>query len=173
MRILVSVGTHEQPFERLLDAVAATIDQRPQDEWIVQFGVGSWHVRTDRVTAADYLDADAMRDALEWSDLLVSQSSPGNVFGALAAGTWPLVLGRSHAAGEHVDDHQIRFARALQELGYATDVGSPDHLAELVAAESSSAPLDRAERTRTAARRARDNERAFRSDVWRVLRDRS
>ncbi|MBF4605077.1 glycosyltransferase [Curtobacterium sp. VKM Ac-2884] len=171
MRILVSVGTHEQPFQRLLDAVAATIEQRPQDEWIVQFGVGSWRLHADHVTAADYLDAVAMRQALEWSDLLVSQASPGNVFGALAAGTWPIVLGRSHAAGEHVDDHQIRFARALEELGYATDVVRPERLDALLGAEASYSPDDRADRTREAARTARDNERAFRRDVWRVLEE--
>ncbi|WIB60670.1 hypothetical protein DEJ13_02245 [Curtobacterium sp. MCLR17_007] len=169
MRVMVSVGTHEQPFQRLLDAVADAVVARPEDEWVVQFGVGRWTLVDDRVRAADYLDASAMRAALDWADVLVSQSSPGNVFGALEAGTWPMVLGRTPSAGEHVDDHQVRFASALVELGHATDLGHADRLVPALAAESAAGTPARRRRIESALRVARDNERRFRRDVWTVL----
>lgn len=169
MKILVSVGTHEQPFQRLLDAVACMITDRPEHEYIVQYGVGSWPVHDSSVTAADYFDAGAMQTAMTWADVLVSQSSPGNVFGAIAAGTWPLVLGRSHTAGEHVDDHQVRFAKALEGLGYATDIRQPSLLASALDSESRTPDEARAARVARAARAVAENSSAFRTDVWHLL----
>jgi UDP-N-acetylglucosamine transferase subunit ALG13 len=169
VRVMVSVGTHEQPFQRLLDAVADVLAVRPGDEWIVQFGVGRWSVQQDGVRSADYLDAVAMQEALRWADVLVSQASPGNVFGALAASTWPLVLGRSHAAGEHVDDHQIRFARALDGLGRATDLVRPERLDEALTAHARLPVDDREARIARAVAAARANERTFRREVWDAL----
>ena len=169
MKIMVSVGTHEQPFQRLLDAAADVLAARPQDEWIVQFGVGRWSVRRDGVRSTDYLDAVAMQDALRWADVLVSQASPGNVFGALAAGTWPLVLGRSRAEGEHVDDHQIRFARTLDGLGRATDLVRPERLDQALTAYARVPLEDREARIERAVSAARANERTFRREVWDAL----
>lgn len=167
--MMVSVGTHEQPFQRLLDAAAGAVRARPGDEWVVQYGVGSWTIADHRVRAASYLDADAMRETLEWADVLVSQASPGNVFGAHRAGAWPLVLGRTHAAGEHVDDHQVHFAAALVRLGHATDIQRPELLSSALDLEALRSRAERRRRTGAAMRSARDAERAFRDDVWSVL----
>lgn len=169
MKVMVSVGTHEQPFQRLLDAVATAIAEGPAHEWVVQFGVGRWQVRGTGVRSAPYLDAVEMRSTLEWADVLVSQASPGNAFGALAAGTWPLVLGRSHADGEHVDDHQVRFAAALETMGYATDLRDPDRLLRELCVESRRSPTERATAIARASGTAAQSQAHFRSDVWTVL----
>ncbi len=169
MRIMVSVGTHEQPFQRLLDAVSSAMTARPEDEWVVQYGVGTWPDRSPAIHAAPYLDADAMCSWLEWADVLVSQSSPGNVFGALAAGTWPLVLGRSRGAGEHVDDHQIRFAASLETMGYATDVRRPERLQQVLRDEAARSRDDRAASIARATSMTAQHQAAFRNDVWSAL----
>jgi UDP-N-acetylglucosamine transferase subunit ALG13 len=145
MKVLLTVGTHEQPFQRLLDAAQQTIPARPDDEWVVQYGVGAWTLHLPSIrAAADYFDAPDMQAHLAWADLVVSQCSPGTVFGALAAEAWPLVLGRQIAFDEHVDDHQVLFARELDST-------------------------DRQRRCRQAADRSAENATRFRADVWRVL----
>jgi len=144
MNIYVSVGTHEQPFQRLLDAVAYAVDTTGDHRYIVQYGVGSWSSGSDRVEkAVDYLTPEGVREALAWADVFVSQASPGNVFGALDAGVWPLVLGRRHANGEHVDDHQVRFAAVLEEMGLATDIGDAGSLTKMIAEAASIDPGER------------------------------
>jgi UDP-N-acetylglucosamine transferase subunit ALG13 len=117
-RVLVSVGTHEQPFDYLLNMVAQLSRDGSPYVFRVQFGVGRWD--GDAETAFDYGTPSEMRDHLRWADLLVSQASPGNIYGALDAGVWPIVIGRRHARGEHVDDHQAVFAEFAQEMGLCT-----------------------------------------------------
>lgn len=83
MNIYVSVGTHEQPFQRLLDAVTRAIEDAGDHRYIVQYGVGEWTSTSARIErAVDYLTPSGVADALGWADILVSQASPGNVFGA-------------------------------------------------------------------------------------------
>jgi len=171
VRVLVTVGTHEQPFRRLLDAAADATARRPHDEWVVQFGVGSWCTTRPGVRSSRYLDADAMHRALQWADVVVGGSGPGTVFGALHAGAWPLVLGRSPAAGEHVDDHQVRFARTLGRIGYATELRQPRDLVPALEHEAARTAHDRRRRIARVVGTVRVNEDAFRDDVWRVLGD--
>lgn len=170
MKVLLTVGTHEQPFQRLLDAAQQTLILRPDDEWVVQYGVGSWSLPLPRVrAAADYFDAPSMQAHLAWADVVVSQCSPGTVFGALAAEAWPLVLGRQVAFDEHVDDHQVLFARELDRAGLALDLGTAGALTTALAAEDQQDSTERQRRCRRAADRSAEHAARFRADVWRVL----
>lgn len=170
MKVLLTVGTHEQPFQRLLEAAQQTLLLRPDDEWVVQYGIGEWALRLPTVrAAAAYFDAPSMQAHLEWADVVVSQCSPGTVFGALAAGAWPLVLGRQIAFDEHVDDHQIRFAEELDRAGLALDLRTATRLITALAEEDQQDSADRQRRCRWAADRSAANASRFRADVWRVL----
>jgi UDP-N-acetylglucosamine transferase subunit ALG13 len=136
LKIFVTVGTHEQGFPRLLSAVSEIIadDVVTGAKWRVQTGPAS-------VTYPESVDTqpacthDEMLSHLRWADVMVSQASPGNVFTALAMGTQPLVIARRHDLSEHVDDHQIVFARYLSESGLAMVADSvtslTDHLDRL------------------------------------------
>ena len=170
MKVLLTVGTHEQPFQRLLDAAQEALLARPDDEWVVQYGVGTWVPALPGVrAAADYFDALTMQAHLEWADVIISQCSPGTVFGALAAGAWPLVLGRQVASGEHVDDHQVLFARELDRAGLALDLRSAGRLATALTEEDQVDSSERQRRCRQAADRSAENAARFRADVWRIL----
>jgi len=170
MKVLLTVGTHEQPFQRLLDTAHQTLLARPDDEWVVQHGTGAWsHPLPGVRTAADYFDAPSMQAHLVWADVVVSQCSPGTVFGALAAGAWPLVLGRQIAFDEHVDDHQVRFAGELDRAGLALDLRTAGRLPTALAEEDQLDCTDRQRRCRQAADRSAENATRFRADVWRVL----
>ncbi|QCR42505.1 hypothetical protein C1N91_02040 [Curtobacterium sp. SGAir0471] len=165
------MGTHEQPFQRLLDAAQQVLLTRPHDEWVVQYGVGAWTCGLPNVrAAADYLDAPSMQTSLAWADVVVSQCSPGTVFGALAAEAWPLVLGRQVAFDEHVDDHQVLFAQELDRAGLALDLRAAGRLAAALAEEDQQDGTVRRRRCRLAADRSAENATRFRADVWRILR---
>lgn len=141
-RVLVSVGTHEQPFQRLLDSLLNALPAFPNVDFVVQFGVGQWPASLP-FEAKPYFEHHEMQRQLAAADLLVTQASPGNVFGALEAGAWPLVLGRSHSFGEHVDDHQVHFADAVQELGLGVNIGDAQLLGPRLAQELQVDPGDR------------------------------
>ncbi|MFG6280924.1 glycosyltransferase [Microbacterium sp. 5K110] len=170
MNIYVSVGTHEQPFQRLLDAVALAVDEAGDHRYIVQYGVGEWSAISDRVErAVDYLTPQGVAESLEWADIFISQASPGNVFGALDAGVWPLVLGRRHANAEHVDDHQVRFASVLEEMGLATDIHDAGTLAHKIAEAATVDPEERRARIADAMRSSEARREMFREQTWSLI----
>lgn len=168
MNIYVSVGTHEQSFQRLLDEVANQII-RTDDEWIVQYGVGTWDHRLPTRRAVEYLSSEEVLATLEWADVMVSQSSPGNTFGALESGVWPIVLGRQKRFGEHVDDHQLRFASALAEMRLATKLSSADDLGAALDAERARDARQRSESIAEVNTMSLANQQEFRAQAWPLI----
>jgi UDP-N-acetylglucosamine transferase subunit ALG13 len=131
--IFVTVGTHETPFDRLVDAARPLVEI---DELVVQHGSSS--VRVDGARTVDFLSFDELTDLVDSARLVVTHAGAGSVLVALAAGKRPVVVPRLHALGEAVDDHQLVFARHLAGAGLVTLVEDPDGLVDAVARNGSS-----------------------------------
>lgn len=168
MKIYVTVGTHEQPFQRLLCAVSDMISTS-EDDWFVQYGVGSWSLSSAKVSAAPYLNSEEVVHRLRWADLVITQASPGTVFSALQNQVWPLVLGRQRRFGEHVDDHQLRFAQALSEMGLATDIEDVSMLRERILREKSVSRFERSEYIASAMADSASRSGAFAQQSWEYI----
>lgn len=170
MNILVTVGTHEQPFQRLIDAVEQLIEETGRRfSWRIQYGTAKFSGR-DGIESVPYYTSPQMVEAYIWADALVSQASPGTIFSSLDAATWPVVLGRQKKYAEHVDDHQLEFAKLAEQNGWATNLchADPSSLGRVLAEVLSSPDLN-VERCRRAAARFAENSRRFRGEVWDVL----
>ncbi len=114
-RILVTVGTDVHPFDRLLDWTAALAQEEPYlATWEVQHG---WTALPFPLEGTPFLDRDGLRAAMAHADVVVCHGGPSTIAEARACGVLPIVVPRRAAAGEHVDDHQQRFARRLAETG--------------------------------------------------------
>ena len=123
--IFVSVGTHEAPFDRLLEAVFALgLDE----ELVVQHGPST--VRDERAVASDYLSFDEVVDHVRNARAVVMHAGVGSVMISLANGKRPVVMARREQYGEHVDDHQVELARRLETNGLVTVVDDASSLAE-------------------------------------------
>lgn len=123
--IFVTVGTHHQPFERLLDALVGL-----DDELVVQYGPG-------RPPAAwpgePFMPFDAMLEHFRAADTVITHAGVGSIICASREGHVPLVVPRRHELGEHVDDHQVELTCALAQRGSVVAVWDVDALAETVA----------------------------------------
>ncbi|WP_285319358.1 glycosyltransferase [Pseudarthrobacter sp. lyk4-40-TYG-27] len=164
-KVLVSVGTHEQPFQRLLDGVRSAIHQFPNLLFVVQFGTGYWPTMAN-VESVRYFSHDDMTSHLHSADILISQASPGNVFGALEQETWPLVLGRRRELNEHVDNHQVDFAEAVDNLGLGKNVLQASNISAVLRDELE---VPKANRVARCVRATADSERRasrFHKDFW-------
>lgn len=164
-RVLVSVGTHEQAFQRLLDGVREIVPLFRDIEFVVQFGVGWWPA-TSKVEAVPYFTHDDMRRQLLAADILITQASPGNIFSALDADTWPLVLGRSGTLREHVDDHQIHFASTVQRLGLGINIEEIGRLSDRLSEELASTRELRVEKCRNARAESAERASTFYGAFW-------
>lgn len=108
--IFVAVGTHDAPFDRLLRAVdeaAASLSE----EVVVQRGASRLALR--RCAAVDTLSPAALTRHLAEARRVVLHGGTSLFLEARALGRVPVVVPRRRVFGEHVDDHQVEFARSL------------------------------------------------------------
>jgi UDP-N-acetylglucosamine transferase subunit ALG13 len=124
--IFVTVGTHHQPFERLLEGLGGL-----DDELVVQYGPA----KPPAVSRAEpFMPFDAMLDRFREADTVITHAGVGSIICARREGHVPLVVPRRRELGEHVDDHQVELTRALAQRGSVVAVWDVDALAQTVAA---------------------------------------
>jgi UDP-N-acetylglucosamine transferase subunit ALG13 len=114
-RVLVLVGTDHHRFDRLVEWVDRWLADRPgRAEGLVQHGTS----RPPRVAEGKaYLAHEEVEAALHRADVVVSHGGPATIAEARRTGHRPVVVPRDGSRGEHVDDHQLRFARRLGREG--------------------------------------------------------
>lgn len=124
--IFVSVGTHEAPFDRLLEVVyGLDLDE----ELVVQHGPSSVRSSKAAVRQYEYLAFDDVVANIRRARAVVMHAGVGSVMISLANGKRPIVMARRHEFGEHVDDHQGELARRMEASGLATFVEDREQLA--------------------------------------------
>jgi UDP-N-acetylglucosamine transferase subunit ALG13 len=122
--VFVTVGTDHHPFDRLVSWV---------DGWSERSGVACFvQTGTSQLVAkapgADYLPYPTMVDAMSEAVAVVCHGGPATIMLARQCGRVPLVVPRDPERGEHIDGHQIQFARWFAEKGQIVAVAD---LAEL------------------------------------------
>jgi UDP-N-acetylglucosamine transferase subunit ALG13 len=113
--ILVTIGTNEQPFDRLVRAAAA-LDAR--DDVVVQYG--SSRAVTPRPGWFEFMPFDELAALAGDSRVVVCHAGVGSIMMARRCGHRPIVVPRRHGLAEAVDDHQVGLARRLAQGGLVT-----------------------------------------------------
>lgn len=132
--VLVLVGTDHHPFDRLIGWVDQWLAARrgAAVDCIVQHGT-SRPSRGGR--SRPYLDHDHLDSLMSQAAVVVCHGGPSTITEARRHGHLPLVVPRSPAHGEHVDDHQQRFCRWIAEKGLVRHVTSATTLATTIEAD--------------------------------------
>ncbi len=124
-RIVVTVGTDHHPFDRLVDWVDRWAARHLDVEILLQRGTTAALVASPNIRSVDMLAYDDLVGAMAGADAVVAQGGPGGILDARSVGHRPIVVPRRHDLGEHVDDHQVRFAAWMAERG-SIDVASDE-----------------------------------------------
>ena len=128
MTTVVLVGNSKEPFSRLLDAVARIAPDLPQPV-VVQYGNTPFGNPACQCHA--FFDRDTLSSLIESSHVVICHAGAGCVIDALRAGRIPVVMPRTRAFGEVIDDHQSEFAAVLLEAQKAVVVHDAIDLAGL------------------------------------------
>lgn len=122
--ILVTVGTNEAPFDRLLRAVESLSEGA---EIVVQYGSSS--VRPANASRSfEFLPFDDLLEEMRAARVVITHAGIGSIMSALTCGKRPVVVPRLVRHGEAVDDHQLPVARRLEDAGLVTLVEDPSNL---------------------------------------------
>jgi UDP-N-acetylglucosamine transferase subunit ALG13 len=114
--VFVTVGTDHHPFDRLVQWIDAWLDGGARDRvrCLIQSGTSF----PPRLAEWDqYFGYQQMETLLAESAAVVCHGGPGTVMMARWAGKRPIVVPRRHGLREHVDDHQVAFARRIAGIG--------------------------------------------------------
>lgn len=128
--VLFLAGTDVHPFTRFVDwADRLAVELAGQTDVFVQHG----HTRPPAVaTGQEFLGHDELVGLLGTASVAVTHGGPGTIMGARDAGLRPIVVPRDPALGEHVDDHQQRFAALLAREDRVDIARDEDDLERLV-----------------------------------------
>lgn len=112
--IFVTVGTHEQQFDRLVKAVDDLKANGTIDEPVyVQTGYSSYvPVHCEH---SQFVPFGQMKDFMADADVVITHGGPSSFIEAMAAGKVPVVVPRRGDLDEHVNDHQADFVRIVAE----------------------------------------------------------
>lgn len=112
--VFVTVGTHEQPFDRLVRAIDGLVADGTLDEEVfVQTGYCTYEPK--HCEWRRFVPALETRERMEEADVVVTHGGPSSFIEAMVAGKVPVVVPRYERYGEHVNDHQEAFVRLVTE----------------------------------------------------------
>lgn len=118
--VVVAVGTDHHPFDRLVRWVDEWAEAHPLVEVLIQRGTSS---EPAHCASTELIPHPELCERFATASAVVSHGGPSTVMDARMAGRLPIVVARDPGRGEHVDDHQQRFASHLRRhaLGRVAD----------------------------------------------------
>ena len=112
--IFVTVGTHEQPFDRLIkrmDELCA--DGTLTEPVVIQPGVSTYQPKCCQWEP--FFPYREMTRLMEEARIVVTHGGPASFLAPLELGKVPVVVPRMHSLQEHVNDHQLLFCRQVAQ----------------------------------------------------------
>ncbi len=112
--IFVTVGTHEQQFDRLVSAVDELKANGTLNESVfIQTGYSGYE--PEHCEHSPFVPFRQMSARMCGADVVITHGGPSSFIEAMAAGKVPVVVPRRGDLGEHVNDHQADFVRIVAE----------------------------------------------------------
>ena len=112
--IFVTVGTHEQPFNRLVEFVDMLKENGTiTEDVIIQTGFSTYepkHCRWQKL-----FPYQEMTRLVQEARIVITHGGPSSFIMPLQIGKIPVVVPRQKQYEEHVNDHQLLFAKTLAQ----------------------------------------------------------
>ena len=110
--IFVTVGTHEQQFNRLveyMDKWAAEHDE----EVVIQTGFSTYEPK--KAEWSKLYPYKTMIEMVDKARIVITHGGPSSFIMPLQIGKIPVVVPRKYEFNEHVNNHQVDFSKAVAE----------------------------------------------------------
>lgn len=130
--IFVIVGTHEQPFNRLIQKVdELKRDGIIEDDVIIQTGFSTYEPKYCQWSKL--IPHKQMVKNVADARIVITHGGPASFLMPLQIGKIPIVVPRKRKFNEHVNDHQVEFARNVAErMGTIIEVENIENLGEVI-----------------------------------------
>jgi len=109
--IFVTVGTHEQPFDRLVKYMDKWAENHDEKVFI-QRGYSLYEPKF--ADHSDFLTTEEMFEYMDKSRIIVTHGGPSSYIYPLQIGKTPIVVPRKKEYGEHINNHQVKFSKEME-----------------------------------------------------------
>lgn len=114
--IFVTVGTHEQPFDRLVEKIDSLKGDGLIDEDVfIQYGYGKYEPK--HCQGSRLISGVKMAEYVEKARIVITHGGPSSFIAVVKQGKVPIVVPRKKAFNEHVNDHQLIFCKEAKDSG--------------------------------------------------------
>ena len=115
--IFITVGTHEQPFNRLLIEIDRLIDEgKIKDDVFAQIGYSDYLPHNFQFEK--FLSYSEMIENFKKADIIITHGGPSSFMDAIKLKKIPIVVPRQKDFNEHINNHQLVFAKELQSRNF-------------------------------------------------------
>jgi UDP-N-acetylglucosamine transferase subunit ALG13 len=130
--IFVTVGTHEQPFDRLVKYVDdLKKDGTITEDVIIQTGYSTYEPQYCKWQKL--FPYQEMIKLVDSARIVITHGGPSSFIMPLQIGKMPIVVPRRHEFNEHVNDHQVSFAKSVADrMGTIIVVDDMDKLGDTI-----------------------------------------
>lgn len=129
--ILVTLGTQDKSFTRLLDAIQKQIDLgNIKDKVIVQAGCTKYKSKDMQIL--DLIPYDEFEKYIKECDLLITHGGVGSIITGLKNKKKVIAAARLAKYKEHTNDHQLQIIKNLSVSGYILPLDDFDKLDEVL-----------------------------------------
>ena len=110
--IFVTVGTHEQPFNRLLTEIDKWAESA-NEEVIIQTGFTDFKPKNCRWK--NMMTACEMQEHFNNARIIITHGGPSSFMPLVLKNKIPIVVPRKYEFGEHVNNHQVIFCNEFKK----------------------------------------------------------
>lgn len=129
--ILITLGTQDKQFTRLLDVVQEQINKgNIKDKVIVQAGHTKYESKDMKIF--DLIDRDKFTDLIAKCDILITHGGVGSIITGLQNNKKVIVAPRLSKYNEHINDHQIQIVENFAQAGYILPLYENDDLGKVL-----------------------------------------
>ena len=130
--ILVTLGTQDKKFYRLLDAIEKQIkNKKINDKVVVQAGF-SKDFKSDSMEIFDLIPMDEFDKLISECDLLITHGGVGSIITGLKYNKKVIAAARLKEYGEHTNNHQLQIIKNFTKEKYILSLEDFDKLDEVL-----------------------------------------
>jgi len=116
--ILVTLGTQDKKFNRLLEKIDELIDNgKIEDEVVVQAGFTKDY-KSDNMKIFELISKEEFDNLIKKCDILITHGGVGAILTGLKYNKKVIAVPRLKKYKEHVNDHQIQIVSNFHDEGY-------------------------------------------------------
>lgn len=129
--ILVSVGTQDKKFPRMLKLIEKEIEKgNIREKVIVQTGLTKYE--SEKMEIFDFIEQEKFNKFLKECNLLITHGGIGTIVAALKLDKKVIIIPRLKKYKEHVNNHQLEITKKYEEDGYILACYDNDNLGEVL-----------------------------------------